>query len=1073
MLAVTWSVAIRKRLVAVIDIRPSERLKVVLLSLYFFLVITSYYVIKPVRNSLFIQRLGADNLPYVYIATAILVGFLITFYSRFADRITRRMLIQSTFLFLASNLVLFWWILGRGGILSSGAFYIWAKLYPLLLVSQFWLVANDFFTTPQAKRVFGVIGAGGIIGGIVGSSISGAFATLLGSERLLLVSAALLGLCSALLVVIDRLEVPVQAAPVRKERQGPPPGAWKLLKESAHLRTIAYILGFTIVVSTILDWQFAKAIELFVAGEDAKTAFIGRFFILLNTASVIIQFLLTSWILRVFGVGIALLLLPLGLLTGSIGIIIHPGLWTTAFAQGTAGALRYSLDQSTRELLFLPMAPDLKYRGKPLIDLVVYRGGTGVAGIIVLVGNKLLGFGLREMGFMAVAIVGLWLITTVAMRREYKTAVRRLISTRDVEARELLVQYLDAGTRTDLVQALESGDEKAIIYSLTLLDGIDDRQVIARADRLLDHPAERVRSATLRILNDAHARDLEAPGNYLDMVEELLDDSSIAVRSEAVRFICRYGSAADSETLQKFLEASEPEVRAAALASVVRHGNIGEQAVAGATLLEMANKRNGPVATRERKGAAEALGLIDEHPQTADTLSALIHDTEIGVQLAAMRAAARARRRDLVPDLAAHLCCAHARSAAGLALAACGPEVIDQLAIYLRSADVPLEVRMAIPSVFYETRHQSAVDTLVKLLPRLRPVIVRRSALKALNRMRRNYGGLSFDRDPLERALKIELRRSYQFAADRTLIDPEELIGYMLAEHERRGLERVTRILGLMYPQSDILAAYQGLLSSSEAVRAAGFELLDSTLSVGHRRVVGPLADPGLTVRERAERGATLFARVEFQRRDTILQRLARQKDEPWLSVVACAAGGLRIPELAVPVKPPFHLHPLPRAGVPYRAIFLRPDETMMLKLVERADFLRGVDIFSDVRAEDLAKIAAIAQEREYATGATLFSEGDPGSEMFLILSGEVEASRRGDRAFTVKRGDTVGTLTLIDERPRELTVRAVGKVRVLVIARDDFFDLMKDHFNLAEGMFVHLARLLRRQQGSPDPERT
>jgi AAA family ATP:ADP antiporter len=150
--------AIRRELVTILDIRPQERIRVLLLSLYFFLVITSYYVIKPVRNSLFIQRLGADNLPYVYILTALLVGLLITVYSHWADRITRRALVQRTFAFLASNLLIFWWVLNRGGLLSSGAFYIWGRIYPLLLVSQFWLVANDYFTTPQAKRVFGVIG---------------------------------------------------------------------------------------------------------------------------------------------------------------------------------------------------------------------------------------------------------------------------------------------------------------------------------------------------------------------------------------------------------------------------------------------------------------------------------------------------------------------------------------------------------------------------------------------------------------------------------------------------------------------------------------------------------------------------------------------------------------------------------------------------------------------------------------------------------------------------------------------------------------------------------------------------
>ncbi len=284
----------------------------------------------------------------------------------------------------------------------------------------------------------------------------------------------------------------------------------------------------------------------------------------------------------------------------------------------------------------------------------------------------------------------------------------------------------------------------------------------------------------------------------------------------------------------------------------------------------------------------------------------------------------------------------------------------------------------------------------------------------------------------------------------------------------------MSRILGLLYPQSDILAAYQGLTSGDAAQRAAGYELLDSTLSVNHRRLIGPLADPELTGHERAERGATLFRRVSFGSRSDVLRRLARDKDEPWLAAVAGAKGGFAMAALApTTVRPPFHLHPLPKAGRPFRSLLFGSDRDMVLKLVERAEFLRKVEIFSQVRAEDLAKIAAIAQEREFQRGEALFSAGDEGSEMFVIVSGEVEATRDGRPVFVATSGNPVGTLTLIDAQPRELTVTALDQVVALVIDRDDFFDLMRNHFSLAEGVFMHLARLVRKQKESGDPERT
>jgi CRP-like cAMP-binding protein len=134
-----------------------------------------------------------------------------------------------------------------------------------------------------------------------------------------------------------------------------------------------------------------------------------------------------------------------------------------------------------------------------------------------------------------------------------------------------------------------------------------------------------------------------------------------------------------------------------------------------------------------------------------------------------------------------------------------------------------------------------------------------------------------------------------------------------------------------------------------------------------------------------------------------------------------------------------------------------------MLKLVERADFLRAVEIFSDVRTEDLAKIAAIARERQYDAGAVLFEEGKEGSELFLIVSGQVQATRREELAFIADPGESVGTLSLIDARPREFTGTATKHTRALVIEREDFYDLMRDHFDLAEGLLTHLTDVVRR----------
>ncbi|MEE8116638.1 MAG: Npt1/Npt2 family nucleotide transporter, partial [Gemmatimonadales bacterium] len=903
------------------------------------------------------------------------------------------------------------------------------------------------------------------------SFVAGFFATLVGSERLLLVAALVLGACAGLLIIIDRTLEPLPV-PVLANRSGDsPPGAWHSLQRSNHLRTIAYILGVTVIVSTLLDWQLSKAVELFIPSEDGKTAFFGHFFTLLNIASVLIQFFLTSWVLRVFGVGVALLLLPLGILTGSIGILLHPGLWTTVLAKGAEGALRYSLDQSTRELLYLPVPLELKLRVKPLIDLVVYRGGTGVAGVILLVATGPLGFGLRQIALIVIAVIGFWMGLTLAMRREFRASVKKLIATRDVEARELLIKNLDAATRGELVQALESRDENAALYALTLLEGVDDRSIFEHGERLLRHPSDRVRASTLRIMVTAQ-RVAADQDDHAALVRELVHDPAVEVRMEAAHYLSRYGSESERRMVLDLCRSSEPPVRAAALGFLALHGDREQSVTARAALTRMAIEDGGATSSAARAVATEALGVVvSGGTPVAQVLAHLTHDDDPDVRSAALQAAGRTHNTDQLPHLTSALCCGSARAVASRALAGYGQSAFPVLTRYLKDDSVPLTVRVVIPTVFYLVGGQTAVDELVRILPRTRPAPVRRAILKTLGRLRRNQAGLIFNERLIERTLLVDLRETYQFVADRSALEPGSLLARVLIDHERRGLERITRVLGLIYPQSDIHAAYQGLTSGDPAQRGAGLELLDHTVSIAHRRLIVPLADPDLPIAARVARGAAMIRRVVVEDRDAVLRRLAKIDGHAWLAAAAAVEAGLSSDAHAEGVAEPFHEHPLPRVNTTFRQLLTPKGGEMTLKLVERADFLRDVPTFSQVQIEDLARIAAIAEEWEYEEGEDLYREGDEGTHMFHIVSGELLATRGGREIFRAARGATVGALAVIDERPREWTLTALRHTRVLAIARDDFYDLMKDHFNLVEGLLVHLARVVRELGDPSQPE--
>src|SRR3989338_3949705 len=178
-----------------IQIRPGETRKVLLTFLYFFLVITAYYVIKPVSRSLVLGDLGSRLVPYIDLICAMLMGPIVTLFAYLVDRLPKHRLVSLSFWAVIGVLVVFWRLLGFNYPWISGAFYIWVAIFSVLVVTLFWLVANDLYRPREAKRLFGFIGSGGIIGGIVGSSIAAFGAKFIGSENLLLLSAALLFMC--------------------------------------------------------------------------------------------------------------------------------------------------------------------------------------------------------------------------------------------------------------------------------------------------------------------------------------------------------------------------------------------------------------------------------------------------------------------------------------------------------------------------------------------------------------------------------------------------------------------------------------------------------------------------------------------------------------------------------------------------------------------------------------------------------------------------------------------------------------------------------------------------------------
>ena len=401
------------------DVRKGERRKTLLMFLYFFLTITVLYVLKPVRSSLFLEELGSHNLRYVYLGEGVFLLFVTWLYVQLAKLLPRKVFFTGLLLVFISNLLIFWWLFHRHTPYLSAFFYIWVACFSIVSVTQFWTLANDIFDPLEAKRLFGLIISGGSAGGVLGGLLTNRAVHWMPTEDLLLLSCILLGGC---IFVVSLLWKHLPASSAGASRVSSPiesQSTRKLFLTSPYLWMLAGVVLMAKVGSTIVDNQFNAIVESHLIGKEAKTAFFGGFSAALNVISFLMQLYATSFSLRLLGIGISLVLLPIGLGAGSILTFLLPTLSAATFLKIFDGSMNYSIQQASKEVLYLPLSSGVRYRAKPVIDMLVYRVSKSLGGLLIILLAPLFAIPNDRIGILVVGLLPFWFFLVWKMRDAY------------------------------------------------------------------------------------------------------------------------------------------------------------------------------------------------------------------------------------------------------------------------------------------------------------------------------------------------------------------------------------------------------------------------------------------------------------------------------------------------------------------------------------------------------------------------------------------------------------------------------------------------------------------------------
>jgi len=421
----------------IVKIRREEWHKTILMFLCFSFTIATLYILKPVRSSLFLTIHGAENLRYAYVGEGIFLIFITSLYIKLSRWLKKKSTLFSvTIGFFIFSIIAFWALFKAGYVeWLSYFFYIWVAAYSITIVTQCWALANDIFNPQEAKRLFGFIISGGSLGGIVGGLVTNRFAEKIGTPNLLLLGALLLGCCLFFVQAIlkhERIDHAEKAAGKENPSSSTvfigEKSTWSLFFGSRYLLLIAALVMIAKISSTIIDNQFNAVVESSIIEHNARTAFFGGFMAFLNGVSFFLQLIFSSYALRRFGVGISLLLLPVGLVVGATGTIFLPFLQMAAATKIYDGSLNYSINQLGKEILYLPIPGRVRYRVKPLIDMLAYRVSKSLAGFLIILATPLLGIPDEKLGILVLLLIPLWILSVWGVRDEYMQSIKKLLS---------------------------------------------------------------------------------------------------------------------------------------------------------------------------------------------------------------------------------------------------------------------------------------------------------------------------------------------------------------------------------------------------------------------------------------------------------------------------------------------------------------------------------------------------------------------------------------------------------------------------------------------------------------------
>ena len=1041
----------------IIKIKSGEGKMVLTFFMFSFFTIAMGLVAKTARDAYFLSRFDKSILPLMFLAIAIVISPILTFYTKLSKKLAARTVFMITCSIFAVSFIFLQAIM-TGYVIPIA--YIWIEIAVAIMIIQFWSYAGESFEPQQAKRLFGIIAGGGSFAVMLIGMTLKPYVKTFGTDELLFISAGFLGLA----FLFGNLSIQYFKKDQTKGPKKPIKKAQKKKKMDPFIVGIATIVALSAIVTTLVDYQFKMIASATFPEETDLVGFFGTFYSIAGAASIIMQFFITGPILSRFGILLGLLILPFFLILGSTSILLAPVLLSASFAKFSDQTFKFTINSSSLELIWLPVPPEIRRIIKPQVSGTIKSIAEGIGGLVTFLLVKIIA--LPYLSIVSLGSIVIWLFTSFKVKTGYVNQLQTAIAKRQIDFEELNVDVQDAAMVKTIEETLSSNDEIKQLFALEIIEGLPLSSWKKTIKRLFNDGAPEVQKRILSM-----AWDEESIISNEDIIQAMNNNNSVS--AEATIVVGRRKLKDALPDLENLLLNNENQDSSAAAAAAILQIESGPTDKAKMILNNMLDEQDDTTQATALKRL-----IYNNQILTNDKLKSFLnHNSEI-ISNVALNIAEKRKDESLVPAIISNLSIAQTSIQARQTLKSFSEELInEQFKQLLESSETSRKLRLGIIRTLREYPNEDSIELLISQLDNndqdiYNTIVESLLAIARVNPINENKQNQIADE------INTIAEKVYTLNECLNML-PDDEHKFLMQDHLNNEIQNTLPTLlklGVLdVPETPIETYIHTIKSGDPSKLPFLLEFFENVFSKNEREVINPLIEQ-LPLDERSKIGNLHFKSMPTNFNQKLIESV--YSPNKWESAIALdyllisnkmdvikSLDWQKVP--ASNANQELITRRIQKNGanldfIPPERFKLDTEIISMYSTLEKTIILKSVDLFKSIPAENLSRVAQITDEVTFDANSPIFAEGDYGDSLFIVVDGNVRIHKGTQELAMLGKGTCLGEMALLDDEPRSADATVTEDSTLFKIEQEGFYEVMGSQSDIMEGIIKLLTGRLR-----------